>query len=33
MTYDVHAHIFPVEPMELLRADGPGFGLEVFTSA
>lgn len=33
MTYDVHAHIVPVELMELLRADGPGFGLEVITTA
>ena len=30
MTYDVHAHIVPVELMDLLRKDGPRFGLEVF---
>jgi aminocarboxymuconate-semialdehyde decarboxylase len=30
MTYDVHAHIVPRELMELLRTDGPGFGIEVF---
>jgi aminocarboxymuconate-semialdehyde decarboxylase len=29
MTYDVHAHIVPVELMELLRADGSKFGIEV----
>ncbi len=33
MTYDVHAHIVPVELMELLRFDGPGFGLEVFETS
>ena len=33
MTYDVHAHIVPSELMELLRVDGPGFGLEVFQAA
>jgi len=30
LTYDVHAHIVPVELMDLLRKDGPRFGLEVF---
>lgn len=30
MTYDVHAHIVPVELMELLRSDGPNFGIEAF---
>lgn len=33
MTYDVHAHIVPVELMELLRADGSKFGVEVFDNA
>jgi aminocarboxymuconate-semialdehyde decarboxylase len=33
MTYDVHAHVVPVELMELLRVDGPKFGLEVFHTA
>ena len=33
MTYDVHAHIVPVELMEMLRADGIRYGLEVFKSA
>lgn len=31
MTYDVHAHIVPVELMELLRTDGDSFGVEMFT--
>jgi aminocarboxymuconate-semialdehyde decarboxylase len=30
MTYDVHAHIVPVELMELLRSDGSRFGIEAF---
>lgn len=30
MSYDVHAHIVPEELMELLRADGPSFGIDVF---
>jgi aminocarboxymuconate-semialdehyde decarboxylase len=30
MNYDVHAHIVPEELMELLRADGPSFGIDVF---
>ncbi|MGH8915132.1 MAG: amidohydrolase family protein [Acidimicrobiia bacterium] len=33
MIYDVHAHIVPVELMELLRADGHRFGLEIFETA
>jgi hypothetical protein len=32
MTYDVHAHIVPVELMELLRTDGARFGIESFES-
>lgn len=30
MTYDVHAHIVPVELMELLRSDGEDYGIEHF---
>ena len=30
MTYDVHAHIVPVELMKLLRAEGSRFGIEAF---
>jgi aminocarboxymuconate-semialdehyde decarboxylase len=33
MTYDVHAHIVPVELMELLRADGRRFGIETFQNS
>jgi aminocarboxymuconate-semialdehyde decarboxylase len=33
MTYDVHAHIVPVELMELLRADGSRFGVEAFQNS
>jgi aminocarboxymuconate-semialdehyde decarboxylase len=33
MTYDVHAHIVPIELMELLRADGSRFGIEAFKNA
>ncbi|HKX76758.1 MAG TPA: amidohydrolase family protein [Acidimicrobiia bacterium] len=33
MTYDVHAHIVPGELMELLRADGPSFGIEAFQNS
>jgi aminocarboxymuconate-semialdehyde decarboxylase len=32
MTYDVHAHIVPVELMELLRSDGHRFGLKVIAN-
>jgi aminocarboxymuconate-semialdehyde decarboxylase len=31
--YDVHAHIVPIELMELLRADGHKYGLELFVTA
>ncbi|MGH8915721.1 MAG: amidohydrolase family protein [Acidimicrobiia bacterium] len=30
-TYDVHAHCIPAELIELLRADGPRFGIEIMT--
>jgi aminocarboxymuconate-semialdehyde decarboxylase len=30
MTYDVHAHIVPSELMEMLRKDGPSYGIDVF---
>ncbi len=30
MIYDVHAHIVPIELMEMLRADGSKYGIEVF---
>lgn len=33
MTYDVHAHIVPEELMELLRVDGPSFGIEIFAGS
>ena len=33
MTFDVHAHIVPVELMDLLRAEGSGFGLDVFETS
>lgn len=32
-TYDVHAHCVPAELVELLRADGPRFDVEVVTEA
>ena len=30
LTYDVHAHIVPIKLMEMLRADGLKYGIEVF---